>query len=166
MFQAALTQTLLFLCVVCVLAFDQATGSGGQSAAAEGQKLVIHFVPHTHDDAGWLKTVDQYYIGSRQDIQRAGVEYILDTVVSCLADDPNRTFTYAEIAFFERWWRRQSSKTKLQVREFFFLPFKLQNVRYALPVMQPAMCTWHETYLMCAALCNLFTSTETVSTKA
>jgi hypothetical protein len=78
-------------------------------------KLRLHVVPHTHDDAGWLKTVDQYYMGSHQDIQQAGVQYILDTVVQCLEADSSRTFIYAEIAFFSRWWRQQSERTKKKV---------------------------------------------------
>ena len=37
----------------------------------------VHIVPHTHDDVGWLKTVDQYFYGSNTGQQRAAVQYIL-----------------------------------------------------------------------------------------
>lgn len=75
----------------------------------------VHLVPHSHDDAGWLKTVDQYYFGSRSDIQKAGVQYILDSVVKQLISDPNKRFIYAESSFFFKWWNLQSDELKSQV---------------------------------------------------
>jgi lysosomal alpha-mannosidase len=39
---------------------------------------------------GWLKTVDQYYFGSKMEIQRAGVQYILDSVIKELSLDPSK----------------------------------------------------------------------------
>ncbi|THG07644.1 hypothetical protein TEA_024216 [Camellia sinensis var. sinensis] len=69
------------------------TGSG----IVEG-KLNVHFVPHSHDDVGWLKTIDQYYVGSNNSIQGACVENVLDSVMVSLLKDPNRKFIFAEMA--------------------------------------------------------------------
>ncbi|CAE1282832.1 MAN2B1 [Acanthosepion pharaonis] len=72
----------------------------------------VHLVPHTHDDVGWLKTVDQYYYGAKNKIQNAGVQYILDSVIQELLKDPSRRFIYVEMAFFWRWWHEQSNNMK------------------------------------------------------
>ncbi|XP_003972325.3 lysosomal alpha-mannosidase isoform X1 [Takifugu rubripes] len=79
--------------------------------------LNVHLVPHTHDDVGWLKTVDQYYYGDRNDIQHAGVQYILDSVVDQLLKNPDRRFIYVETAFFYRWWKQQSAAMQQTVRQ-------------------------------------------------
>lgn len=79
--------------------------------------LNVHLLAHTHDDVGWLKTVDQYFYGIRNDIQHAGVQYILDSVVSELLANPERRFVYVEMAFFARWWRQQTNATQQIVRD-------------------------------------------------
>ncbi|KAF3955297.1 hypothetical protein CMV_019472 [Castanea mollissima] len=52
-------------------------------------KLNVHLVAHSHDDVGWLKTVDQYYVGSNNTIK----------------------------AFFQRWWRDQSEEVQSIVKQ-------------------------------------------------
>ncbi|KAJ1685592.1 hypothetical protein LUZ63_016982 [Rhynchospora breviuscula] len=81
-------------------------------------KLNVHVVAHTHDDVGWLKTVDQYYVGSNNSIQGACVQNVLDSMVTALLKDKNRKFIYVEQAFFQRWWRQQSDTIKETVKGF------------------------------------------------
>ncbi|XP_019447418.1 PREDICTED: alpha-mannosidase At3g26720-like isoform X7 [Lupinus angustifolius] len=80
-------------------------------------KINVHLVPHSHDDVGWLKTVDQYYVGSNNSIRGACVQNVLDSVISALLEDKNRKFIYVEMAFFQRWWRQQSKAKKTKVKE-------------------------------------------------
>lgn len=79
--------------------------------------LNVHVVPHSHDDVGWLKTVDQYYYGSKISIKRAGVQYILDSVMVELGLDPDKRFIQVEAAFFWRWWQEQDEEMQNLVRQ-------------------------------------------------
>ncbi|KAM7524053.1 hypothetical protein LguiA_013955 [Lonicera macranthoides] len=92
-----------FVCVLFVLcSFGDVNGYGYDTRAGivEG-KLNVHLVPHSHDDVGWLKTVDQYYVGSNNSIQGACVENTLDSVFDSLRRDPNRKFVFAEMCISE-----------------------------------------------------------------
>ncbi|XP_057366002.1 lysosomal alpha-mannosidase-like [Daphnia carinata] len=96
----------------------RADNCGYQTCPLEKEGFInVHLVAHTHDDAGWLKTVDQYYYGARNQIQEAGVQYIIDSVVDELKDHPDRRFIYVEMAFFSRWWEEQNDATKNIVRD-------------------------------------------------
>ena len=73
-------------------------------AVATVCSLNVHLVCHTHDDVGWLSTVDQCYIEQ--------VQYIIDSVISALEANPDRKFIYVEQAFFQRWWHAQSKERR------------------------------------------------------
>ncbi|CAN6299833.1 unnamed protein product [Urochloa humidicola] len=105
---------LLVLVAVGLAATESSAAAAAFAAAANasspavGNKLTVHLVPHSHDDVGWLKTVDQYYVGSNNSIQGACVMNTLDSVVDALARDPARKFVVVEQAFFQRWWVEKS----------------------------------------------------------
>lgn len=104
---------LLILLVTCVPGIR---GCGEETClAAPDGFLNVHLIPHTHDDVGWLKTVDQYYYGVNNSIQHAGVQYILDSVIPQLLEDPKKRFIYVEMAFFWRWWREQKESVQKDV---------------------------------------------------
>ena len=78
--------------------------------------ITVHLVPHTHDDVGWLKTVDQYYSGTNQSLVPGTVRDILNAIVLSLGKNPHRRFTYVEQAFFQRWWRELDATERDQTR--------------------------------------------------
>jgi hypothetical protein len=66
--------------------------------------VTVHIVPHSHDDVGWLKTVDEYFDGSRDDVQSTNVEVELTAVITALLENPARKFSEVEMKFFSMWW--------------------------------------------------------------
>ncbi|XP_011309552.1 lysosomal alpha-mannosidase-like [Fopius arisanus] len=80
------------------------------------EKLNVHLVPHSHDDVGWRKTIDQYFYGSRQEIQIANVQSIIDTVIQALRKDPERRFIYVETAYLWKWWNLQDAEVHDEVK--------------------------------------------------
>lgn len=64
----------VFLWIAAVLCSYGAVGVNGYIKYNTGSgivngKLNVHLVAHSHDDVGWLKTIDQYYVGSNNSIQ-------------------------------------------------------------------------------------------------
>jgi lysosomal alpha-mannosidase len=55
---------------------------------------------------------------ARNDIQHAGVQYILDSVILALDENPDRRFIYVEIGFFWRWWLQQTEEIRTKVTQF------------------------------------------------
>eukprot|EP00897_Mesotaenium_endlicherianum_P009208 jgi/Mesen1/8315/ME000457S07510 len=67
-------------------------------------KLRVFVVPHSHNDPGWLQTVEQYY--------QAQTRHILDNVVDALKNNPERRFIWEEMSYLERWWRDASPERR------------------------------------------------------
>ncbi len=46
------------------------------------------------------------------------VQYIIDSVMAALDQNPDRRFIYVEIAYFWRWWNEQTDEMHEKVRGF------------------------------------------------
>ena len=83
----------------------------------QDQQLTVHLVPHSHQDMGWVKTIDEYYSGANKGEQVASVKLILDSVIDELSKDPTRKFTQATTGFLKTWWEAQNNNTKETVKK-------------------------------------------------
>ena len=83
-------------------------------SGTSASKLTVHLVPHTHTDCGWLKTMQKYY---RDSTAYDSVSTILDAVVSSLAKNPSRRFTWVEQSFFQQWLSEQGEAGRSATRK-------------------------------------------------
>ncbi|XP_052106571.1 alpha-mannosidase 2-like isoform X1 [Mytilus californianus] len=72
------------------------------------EKLNVILIPHSHNDAGWLRTLEEYYIYT--------TKKILNNMVIKLKQYPNMTFVWAESVFLSMWWNELEDDTKVHVR--------------------------------------------------
>lgn len=61
-------------------------------------------MPHSHNDPGWLKTVNEYFEEQTRNI--------LNNMLGKLTALPNMTFVWAESVFLAKWWEELSDENK------------------------------------------------------
>ncbi|GMR56501.1 hypothetical protein PMAYCL1PPCAC_26696, partial [Pristionchus mayeri] len=74
----------------------------------EEPQLEVIVVPHSHCDPGWLRTFEEYF--------DAQTKQILDGMLTHLPQQDQMSFIYAEVSFFEMWWRGLDEQARDKVK--------------------------------------------------
>eukprot|EP01104_Vermistella_antarctica_P006912 TRINITY_DN17617_c0_g1_i1.p1 TRINITY_DN17617_c0_g1~~TRINITY_DN17617_c0_g1_i1.p1 ORF type:complete len:159 (+),score=14.43 TRINITY_DN17617_c0_g1_i1:56-478(+) len=76
---------VLVLLVICL----------SSMASGSSSKVKIFLVPHSHDDVGWLETIDGYY--------ETYIKDIYTTVTEMVSQNRARRFNVVEVAYIDKW---------------------------------------------------------------
>ena len=79
-----------------------------QNSSDLSQPLDVIVCPFSHNDPGWLKSVDEYFEDETC--------HILDNMVSKLTKYPDMTFVWFETVLLAMWWEKRNESVHSQVR--------------------------------------------------
>ncbi|KAG0412896.1 hypothetical protein HPB47_009959 [Ixodes persulcatus] len=74
--------------------------------AAASPPAEVFVIPHSHNDPGWLKTFEGYFLSN--------TAHILNNMVDFLTKNRDFSFLWAEVCFFSRWWRSLQNRPHLR----------------------------------------------------
>ncbi|KAL9900565.1 alpha-mannosidase 2 [Glossina fuscipes fuscipes] len=72
-------------------------------------KLKVFVVPHSHNDPGWTKTFEDYYVHE--------TKHILSNALRHLKENPEMKFIWAEISYFSRFFEDVGEKSKQELKK-------------------------------------------------
>eukprot|EP00771_Trimastix_marina_P004190 gnl/Trimastix_PCT/936.p1 GENE.gnl/Trimastix_PCT/936~~gnl/Trimastix_PCT/936.p1 ORF type:complete len:968 (+),score=289.54 gnl/Trimastix_PCT/936:140-3043(+) len=98
--------------------------------------LDVFVIPHSHQDPGWIHTMDEYYDLKTRDT--------LITVVENLLRNPSRRFNYAETSFLAKFWEEDASPVQKEQIKMLARNGQLEFINGGYVMHSEAVCTYND----------------------
>ncbi|CAD8076627.1 unnamed protein product [Paramecium primaurelia] len=97
--------------LIFILIFNIQCNYLGQVSQIRSDLIRVYLFPHSHDDVGWIKTINEYYFDYH------GVQQIINSYIEELIKDKSKHFSQVEVAYFKMWWNEQNNTMKDNVKQ-------------------------------------------------